>query len=160
MKKAIVIYYSYEGSTKKVADLISETAGIETYAIKPVKEMKYKGFLKFFIGGMNTVLGKKPEIQPMDIDLNKYDLIFLGSPIWAGTFVPPIKTFLESNALINKDVAYFYCNEGGAKNAVIKAKLAIDKDNNLIDALDCANVVKNWSTLNKEIIKWTKKLIK
>lgn len=160
MKKAIVVYYSYEGSTEKVAKLIAKTIGVEAHAIKPVKEMKYKGFLKFFIGGMNVVLGKKPKIQPIDIDFNKYDLIFLGSPIWAGTFAPPIKTFIDSNILANKKIAYFYCNEGGAKNASEKAKPSIEKNNKLIATLDCANVIKNWNTLSKSIIKWAQDITK
>jgi multimeric flavodoxin WrbA len=37
----------------------------------------------------------KPKLEPINVDFQAFDVIFLGSPIWAGTYAPPIKTLLE-----------------------------------------------------------------
>ena len=45
-------------------------------------------------------------------DLSSYDIIFIGSPIWYGTYAPPVATFLDANRLAGKTVAPF-CTHGG-----------------------------------------------
>jgi flavodoxin/ferredoxin len=71
--KSIIIYYSQSGNTKKVARAIHKGMGplTEQCDIVPVKEIK-------------------PD------DLQKYDLIGLGSPVWCGAETPNVRRFVES----------------------------------------------------------------
>lgn len=160
MKKAIVIYYSYEGSTKKVAELIAKETNAKIIAIKMLKESKTSGFKKYLVLGIRTILGQTSKIKPLDIDISNYDLVFIGSPIWAGTFAPPVKTVINSQLLVDKKVAYFYCHEGGAKDAAFKAQQAINKKSKFISALECPRVIKDFAKLKPIIIKWAKDLVK
>ena len=47
----------------------------------------------------------------MKNDPLKYDVIFVGSPIWFGTFVPPVRSFLQKYDLKGKKV-FFFCTHG------------------------------------------------
>ena len=70
-------------------------------------------------------MGNTPKLQPYDFDADKYDTIIFGTPVWASTFTPPIRTFIEENkaSLAEKKVAVFICfSGGGADKAIDKLK--------------------------------------
>lgn len=159
MSDVLVLYYSFEGNTKKIADFIAETIKADIKEIKPTKEMKSKGFSKYIFGGSQVVMGKKPPILPLEIDFSKYNTIFIGSPIWAGTFAPPIKTLLEDGNIEGKKIAYFYTHEGGASKAVEKAKIIINFKNLLISSEGFINVSKSFEELKSKIEKWAKECL-
>jgi len=55
MKKPVV-FYSFEGNTKLISESIAEAIGADLMEIKPQKEMRSKGFMKFVWGGRNSSL--------------------------------------------------------------------------------------------------------
>ena len=81
----LVVYYSYEGNTELIANAISKTYGFDCIRIVPKNEMNSKGFMKYVWGGGQVVMNIVPKINDIQVDLNKYDLIIVGSPIWAGS---------------------------------------------------------------------------
>lgn len=159
MSKVLVVYYSFEGATEMVAESISQALNLDILSIKPAKEIKSKGFSKYVWGGGQVVMGIVPKIEPIQIDLDEYDTILLGSPIWAGTFAPPLRTFLENNKVRNKRIAYFYTHDGGASLAVERAKDAITKHNTFITSLGLENVRNNQETSKKHAIDWAKSIL-
>ncbi len=48
IRKTLVVYYSYEGSTRLIAETIADTLKADILTLKPLEEMTSKGFLKFF----------------------------------------------------------------------------------------------------------------
>lgn len=158
MKKALVLYYSFEGNTKKVAEVLAESLNADIEEVKPVKELKSKGFSKFIWGGSQVVMGKKPEIVELQSDLSIYDIVFVGSPIWAGTFAPPVKTLLEDK-ISNKKIAYFYTHDGGYKKATEKGKETIVIKNQFLGAIDLQTISKNWEVSKEKIIHWGKEIL-
>jgi flavodoxin len=141
--KALVLYYSYEGNTEFIADAISEAINAPVIRIHPTKDLTSTGFGKYVWGGGQVVMGIKPKLEPIGIDLNEFDVIFLGSPIWAGTYTPPIKSLLEDKFLIDKEVFYFYTHQGGAQNAESRAEKVISKSNHFVSANGFLDVLKN-----------------
>jgi len=158
MKKALVLYYSFEGNTKKVAEILAESLHADIEEVKPIKELKSKGFSKFIWGGSQVVMGKKPEIVELQSDLSTYDVIFVGSPIWAGTFAPPVKTLLEDK-ISNKKIAYFYTHDGGYKKATEKGKETIVLKNQFLGAIDLQTISKNWEISKEKITHWGKEIL-
>lgn len=158
MSKMLVVYYTFEGTTKRVAEAIAEKTASDIMAIKPVKEIKSNGFSKYFWGGSQVVMGKKPELVPFSKAIDDYDVIFVGSPIWAGTYAPPIKTLLEEDFIKGKKVGYFYCHEGGDGKAAEKAKKAIEKKNDFISALGLIAKNMNDDELSDKIEHWIKQM--
>jgi flavodoxin len=160
MSKVLILYYSFEGSTKKIAEYLANNLQVDIKRVEPVNELKSKGFSKFLWGGSQVIMKKTPEIKVLNINIDDYDLIILGSPIWAGNFAPPIYTMFEKGLIKNKKIAYFYCHEGGASKSVKRAMPSFDKDNNeLIGDLSCLNVVKNFDMLKDEALNWAKKFV-
>lgn len=111
--KTIVVYFSLEGSSEYVTDKIAEFTKADTLRLEPVKDYPRGNFSKFFWGGKSVVFGEKPKLASYNFDAAKYDMIIIGTPVWAGSFTPPIKTFLSENDLSNKKVAFFACHSGG-----------------------------------------------
>lgn len=159
MAKALILYYSFEGSTQKVAEWIAAETNSDIERITPLKELKSTGFSKYFWGGSQVVMKRKPKIKPIQRNLEEYDTIFIGSPIWAGTFAPPIYTLLEKGYLKTKRIAYFYSHEGGDAKAVEKAVSEINKENIFIDAFSCLFVQKNFESIKDQIGTWAKDII-
>lgn len=111
--KAIVVYYSLEGSTKYVAEKIAQGTGADILRLEPVKEYPKGNMSKFFWGGKSVVFGEKPKLAPYCFAKEDYDYIIIGTPIWAGSFTPPVKSFLSENDLSGKNIALFACHAGG-----------------------------------------------
>lgn len=141
--KALVLYYSFEGNTKFIAEAISESLNAPIIRIHPTKDLTSTGFGKYVWGGGQVVMGIKPKLEPIECNINDFDVIFLGSPIWAGTYAPPIKTLIEDGFIKNKKVFYFYTHQGGAQNAESRAEKIISKLNKFVCAQGFLDVLKN-----------------
>lgn len=152
--KALVIYYSFEGNTELIANTIAETLKIPATRIHPAKEMTSTGFSKYVWGGGQVVMKIKPKIEPIDVNFQEFDTIFLGSPIWAGTYAPPIKTLLEEGIFKNKKVFYFYTHQGGAQNAEIRAEKVISRFNHYALAAGFINVLENPEESKNKAREW------
>ncbi|MCD4671269.1 MAG: hypothetical protein K8R77_01285 [Anaerolineaceae bacterium] len=158
MTKTLVLYYSYEGSTRKIAELIASTIDADIEEVKPIKEMKTKGFAKYMWGGGQVMMKKRPELKPLNVNLDDYDTIFLGSPVWAFTVSPPISSLLEKGCLNGKQIAFFHCCDGAPAKTEEHAKAAIEKENSFLSAFSCINVPGNYEELKPQIIAWVKEI--
>ena len=118
--KALVIYYSQTSNTKGVAQEIATKLGADIEEIVPVE--LYDGDFQATIERGKKELDEAayPEIQPLKADVANYDVIFLGYPIWFGTYAPPIFTWLEQVDLSGKKVVPFCTfGSGGLESSVM-----------------------------------------
>ena len=119
----LIVYFSLEGNTEYAALEISNKLRSDMVRLVPKKAYSDKGFSKFFWGGKSAVMAEKPELEKVNIDLDDYDQIVFGFPVWAGTFTPPLRTFVLANkeALLGKRLSAFACQSGsGAEKALAK----------------------------------------
>lgn len=117
--KALVIYYSQTSNTEAVATKIATLCHADIVEIEPVKP---------YDGDFNATIercrkdqqdNKLPEIKPLNVDVSKYDVIFLGYPVWFGTFAPPMEAFLNQVDLSGKKVVPFCTfGSGGLESSV------------------------------------------
>lgn len=156
MSKSIILFYSFEGSTKKVGEFLSRELNVPYEEVKPVKDLGSKGFTKYVWGGRQVIMNVKPELMPIKANLEEYDTIFIGSPIWAGSFTPTIKTLLEDGLLKNKNIAFFYTSLGAPGKAESKIKEGVNKNNNLISSYGLTNVEKDFENLKDGVLSWAK----
>lgn len=110
--KKIVVYFSYTGNTKKIAESISKKLNCDILEIKP--EVPYSTDYQTVVDQEqnNETAKKTPNIQKIDKDISKYDEIILGSPVWWYTIAPVIRTFLKENDLTGKIIKPFATNAG------------------------------------------------
>lgn len=128
MKKAIV-YYSMSGNTEYVAKYISSKIDADLIKLVPQKEYPNKGFKKFIWGGKSAIMGDTPKLESYEFDSNKYDCIIFGTPVWASSFTPPLRTFIKENKekIKNKKFAVFACYMGsGAEKTIEKLKKCLE----------------------------------
>lgn len=124
--KALILYYSQTATTRAVAEEIQKLTGADIEEIALVNP--YDGTYQETIerGSREVAEGVLPELQPLKANLAEYDVIFLGYPVWFGTYANPIGTLLATVDLSGKKIIPF-CTFGSgsleASAAAIAAKL-------------------------------------
>ncbi len=112
--KVAIVYYSQSQvqNTATLARWIQKHAGGDLIALELVTPYPepYPATLKAVERDLNE--GRLPKLKTIP-RLEGYDVVFLGSPIWYGSYAPPLETFLRANALAGKTVAPF-CTHGGS----------------------------------------------
>ena len=118
--KMLVIYYSQTGNTKAVATEIATRLGADLDEIVPV--VPYENDFKATIdrGKKELDEGNFPEIQPLATDASGYDVIFIGFPVWFGTYAPPVAKFLEQADLSGKKIVPFCTFGSGGLDSSMK----------------------------------------
>lgn len=156
--KNLVVFYSLEGHTKSIASIIAAELKCDLLELKPEKEISKKGFTKFFWGGMSVVFKEKPVLKNKIPSLAQYDAIFIGTPIWAGTYAPPINTFISGNEIKQKKVAFFACHGGGgAKKCFDKLEVVL-KDNTIIGTIDFSDSKDDEKQKRDKVNEWLKNI--
>lgn len=112
MKKTLILYYSYGGNTRKIAEKIQKEIGGDLEEIQTVKP--YTGSYNDVVdqGQHEVNSGYMPEIKPIQADLSQYDRIIMGTPVWWYTFAPAVKSFLSKYSLSEKTIYPFATNGG------------------------------------------------
>jgi flavodoxin len=103
--KYLVVYYSRTGVTQRLGDAIAEVLGARHEAIVDRKDRS--GPLGFMSGGKDALLGKATGIEPIKNDPAQYDLVLIGTPVWAGTVTPAVRSYLAAEADRLPQVAFF-----------------------------------------------------
>jgi flavodoxin len=111
--KSLVVYYSLDGHTRQIAEIIAKEAGAELYALTPAKSTGKAGFAKYFLGGMRASFGMKAALKETLPDVSSYDRVIIGTPVWAGKPSPAVNTFLSGCDMTSKKVLLFACSGGG-----------------------------------------------
>jgi len=89
----LIVYYSYSGKTRKIAENLAKQESVDIYEIKDNKPL---GKLKAYTAGIiASIKGKAWKIKPPDIDINKYDKIIILAPVWASNPPPALNAMLE-----------------------------------------------------------------
>lgn len=122
MKKAVV-FYSLSGNTQAAAKEIAEGIGADLIELKLVKPFPTEKSKQLALGGMQAMFGMKPAIQELSKNIKEYDVLILGTPIWAGTIAAPVHSFLNKYQILDKIVAVFTFSGGGDNKRCI-AKLS------------------------------------
>lgn len=108
--KTLVVYYSRTGTTKTVAEEVAQKLGADVEEIKD--SVKRTGIWGWLISGRDGMKRNLTKIRHLEKDPGDYDLVVVGTPIWAGNISAPTRTFLRAFKKNFKKVAFF-CTMGG-----------------------------------------------
>ena len=151
--KSLVVFFSHAGenysvgnikvgNTKIVADYISEITGADQFEIVTHKYdgMKYTPLTELAQEEANN--NERPPFEGTLENLDQYDTIFIGGPIWWGTYPMVMFTFFDTYDLNGKTIYPFTTHEGsGLGNVVSDIRRAYPK----------ANVQKGFSIYGHEV---------
>ena len=136
--RMLIIYYSHTGTTKYIAEKLSEKTGGDLFRIETVKT--YPGRYSALTEEAKRELQEDdlPALKKAPPDMSPYDLILVGGPVWWYTVATPVMSFLRQADFAGKRVSAFCTHEGGigkyfphfkeqAKNAVVLEGLDLYK---------------------------------
>ena len=126
-KSVLVLYYSQTGATAAVANEIKTALNADIEEV--ICENPYDGDFGATIerSQKERENGEMPAIKPIAADIQQYDIIFLGYPIWFGTYALPIATLLKEGNFEGKVIVPFCTfGSGGLESSTkeLKAQLA------------------------------------
>ena len=125
--KTLIVYFSLEGNTKWAVEQIAEKLPADTLALVSKSAYPDKGFKKFLWGGKSALMKETPELEPYTVDLARYERVIFATPIWAGTFAPPLRTFIQNEDLAGKKFAFVACSGGGSpEKAFVALKVLLN----------------------------------
>ena len=126
--RQLVLYYSENGTTKAVAEELQKQLGADIEAIEAVEP--YSGNFQATIERCNKdrESGQTPAIKELKSKIADYDVIFLGYPIWFGTYAMPIATLLKEQDFEGKTIIPF-CSfgSGGLNTSTADLEKALPK---------------------------------
>ena len=112
--RSLVVYYSKTGNTRKVATAISRVLGSDIEEIVDMKNRK--GIIGWLSGGRDSTLKNHTKIKRPKKDTSGYKLIIIGTPVWAWTVTPAVRTYMVKKCKHLKKIAFFCTNDGSPGN--------------------------------------------
>jgi menaquinone-dependent protoporphyrinogen IX oxidase len=142
----LVAYYTRSGNTKTIGETISKELSSALDEI--IDKKKRKGKIGWLRSGKDAAQEKMTEIEIQENPGN-YELIIIGTPVWAGNMTPAVRTYLTNYAsdLDGKKLAFFVTSGGseGGEKALEKLEYLAKQ---LVPSLE---IVAKLSVLDKEI---------
>ena len=127
MKKALVAYFSASGVTAKAAETLAQAVNADLYEIQPEKPYTRADLDWTNRQSRSSVEMRDPDSRPAffkrPLDLEAYDVVFVGFPIWWYVAPTIINTFLESYDFSGKTIVPF-ATSGGSGMGKTNEKLA------------------------------------
>lgn len=111
MKPCLVVDYSRTGMTSTMASKIAEACGGELDVIADVKSRR--GLPGYVRSAYESLTRKTPPVSMPTKAPDDYDVLILGTPVWAGHISAPMRTYITENSKHFNNVAAF-CTMGGA----------------------------------------------
>ena len=157
--KVLVVYYSMEGNTEYIARRVAKTAGGDLLKIELEKDPPSKGIRKFIWGGRQALMGAKPPLKELSRDPKEYDMIFIGTPVWAWRVSPPIASFMDQVDLSGKKLVFFATHDGNEGSTFEKMRMA-SKGGEVLDQESFMKVLKETPERKAaDAVKWTKHIM-
>ena len=117
--KRLFIYYSHTGSGDVVASTLKEYK-IDIIKIEPKKELTSNFTLSMFIGGFKGLTEHKDKLKDYDKNIDRYDEVIIGSPIWFDRISSPINRVLSDIDFKDKKVSFILYSGSGEANTATK----------------------------------------
>ena len=157
--KNLTVYFSVSGNTEKLANTIHENAGGDIVRIEPVNaypkdDYRNKSFTE--LAQTEKSEQARPEIKDLDVNMDEYDTIFIGYPIWWGSMPMVLYTFFDKYDLSGKTIAPFNTHEGSGAGDSHGEIVALEPDATVTEGLsvygtstteDQTETVQNWISL-------------
>lgn len=148
----LVVYYTRTNKTKMVAEKIAQMKNADMLEIIDKKDRS--GALGYIGGAISAVRNSSTPIEYDVKDLSKYDIVYLGSPVWASKPAPAIREYIEQNDFSDVNVITFVTMMASGE------KPALEIMNDMIQKQG-GNVIKSFAiiTKNTDIDELTQKAI-
>jgi len=124
--KTLVVFYSRSGTTRRIAEALSATLKCDLEEITEPKPRT--GFLGYVWSLLEASRMRPSTILPKKHDVSSYDLVVIGTPVWAWSLSSPVRAYLMATASHLPKVAFF-CTLGarGSESAFAQMTTIVGK---------------------------------
>lgn len=112
-KKVLVAYFSWSGNTREIAGQIRERVGGDLFEIETVDAYPAEYRAHTDVAKKEQNENARPALSTKLEDMDSYDVVFIGYPIWWGTLPMALFTFFEQYDFSGKTIVPF-CTHGGS----------------------------------------------
>ena len=91
--KSAIVFYSLEGSTKRVAECAARQLHADLIELVCQDPYPTSGKARLLRGSKDAMTGAKPALEPYAFDAGAYDLVVVAGPIWCGKMAAPFNSF-------------------------------------------------------------------
>lgn len=125
MAQPVIFYYSWKGSTERVAKAVAQKIG---GTCRRLEEIKIRRWITGFIGAGYAALRElRADLRPYDREISSSEL-WIGSPVWAGKVAPAILTLLDDMDLSGKTVnCFIVCGDKNGEKPLSLLKNKIEE---------------------------------
>ena len=124
--KMLVLYYSQTGNTRAVAEEIANKLGADIEEITMVDPYDPDFQATIDRCMKDREQGIISDIQPVKANVADYDIVFLGFPVWFGTYAPPVQKYLLGADLSGKKIVPFCTFGSGGLESSVKDLVAAE----------------------------------
>jgi len=118
-KKILVVYYSRDGHTQKVAQEIASQLQADLEEILDQKSRK--GIIGWLYGGRDAMRKRETSIGKVTRNPADYDLTIIGTPVWSWAMTPAVRTYLKQFKGQFQEMAYIVTAGGVKADAIVKS---------------------------------------
>jgi flavodoxin len=115
--KTLIVFFSLTGNTRKIAQAISDELDGTLEEIQDTRNRN--GIAGYLLSIMEALFKKRSKIQEVKHDPSAYDLVIIGTPVWAFNISSPVRTYLEQKKKSINAAAFFVtCTASGGKKVL------------------------------------------
>lgn len=147
--KSLIVYFSKTGTTERIANEIKNITNSDIVKIETVNPYPEDYNETVEIAQKEKNEKARPEIKTTVDNLDQYDTIYLGYPIWWSTMPMAVFTFIENNNLEGKTIIPFSTHKGSGLGSSVSDLKTVLPNSTIKDGLAC-----NSSTTTAQIKNW------
>ena len=151
--KVLIVYYSFSGVTKGIAEKLQKLTCGDLFEIQTVKTYpSYDACVEEAKRELES--GNLPDLKGTPPDISAYSLILVGGPVWWYTVATPVMNFLKKADFAGKKTAMFCTHAGGVGKTLPHFKEQV-KNASVFAGIDFYNPQgKNELDLQKKLTDW------
>lgn len=142
-KKSLIIYFSRadenwavgyvnKGNTEYIADFVKEFTNADTFKVEPL--VPYSKDYRTCIEEAKRRVGNAP-IKEKIKDISNYEVIYIMTPIYWGTYAPELETAIKDLDFSGKDIRIVTTHEGSGLGNVVNDVKRVCKGGNVVDSI-------------------------
>lgn len=154
--KTLIAYFSHTGNTQKVAQIIQQQVGGDLFEIQTAEQYPSDRNALIETAQREQDNNSRPALNTHVDNINDYDVIFIGYPIWMGNMPMAIYTFLEEYDLSGKRVIPFCTNGGSGLSGTPNIISSIQPNARVTEGLSV--LTGNVDTCEEDVVDWLRNI--
>lgn len=149
---ALVVYFSRTGNTAAVAEEIREQTGVDAFEIVPVEAYSEDYDTVTAVAQEEQNNNARPEIRDRIDNLDQYDTVYVGYPIWWGDMPMILYTFFDTYDFSGKTIRPFCTSGGSGLSQTVEAIRDLEPDATVTEGLHIRDAEDN--QMPSEVTAW------